>query len=102
MKLIQYDNNTFTCTDIFQDGNVVCVVMTPTETNDDFLVNEQFVQNWFPDWPAVHPTNYGFFIENCSFQEVNIGRKYDHVEWEEVEEGVEYAETKVVNTFNFL
>lgn len=100
MKLIQYDNETFTCTDIFQDGNAVCVILTPADAS--FEYNEQFVQNWFPDWPAVHPTNYGFFIENCSFQEVNIGRPCGHIEWEDVEDGVEYVETKVVNTFNFL
>ena len=78
MKLIQYNNDCFTTENIFQDGTSVIVIL-----DNEFSQNENFVETWFADCDNVHPTNYGFYIDDCTFEEVEMGRRADHVEWEE-------------------
>lgn len=95
MKLIQY-NDCFTAENIFQDGTSVIVIL-----DNKFSQNEKFVETWFADCDNVHPTNYGFYIDDCTFEEVEMGRRADHVEWEEINERREYAETRKVVLLSF-
>lgn len=96
MAIIYFNEQFSTVSDAYSEGSTVYLVIgdgLPYETAKKFA-NEMH--------ETARPAEYGCYIDNASLTPAIIGRQFDHIQWEPMKEGIDYAETCHVFVLEFL
>lgn len=100
MKIIWHNNNFFPVHDVWEENNTVFFQTADVMKGNNGYEQQQLVHSMFEGIAKLILA--GGYINNASFQTINIGRKFDHVDWEEVvdDDDIEYCETRDVVVIN--